>query len=123
MFVLEAADLLGVRPFLRSLLPKLHQPNFSDPPARLRMKPAFTPDDRFDQCRLDTVSLRGRADRPVLTVFKSPFPPPIPSRSADEQQEQNQEHPAPCHPVLLLNPPVRVQPARVLVAKTRWAPG
>src|SRR5439155_9297726 len=114
LFVLEALDPLGFRPFPSRLLLKLHQSDFSGSAARAGMKSALTPHDRLDQRGLYTISPRRSPDRPVLAVLHPPFPPPIYDGATKRQQKQQPKQPAPFHPVLLPNTKLRVERARVL---------
>jgi len=48
----------------------LHQPELLSPASGLRIKPAFAPDDGFDERWFDPIFLRGLADDAILAVLQ-----------------------------------------------------
>jgi hypothetical protein len=63
------------------------------------MEMALAPDNRLDEGRVNPVTLRCGADRPILASLETALPPP-PSKSPS-QEDQDQAQPAPFHEALL----------------------
>ena len=91
MLVFEIRDVFGFGPLAGRLFLKLHEAEFLGAAPHPGMEPALAPDDGFDERRLDAVTPRRRADRPILAPLQPPFPPPIPGESSREEQGRNEQ--------------------------------
>ena len=76
MFMHESFQVLGIGPFLRGELPDLHQADFLCAPLGSGVETAFSPDNGFDEGRVDAVSAGGLVDGLILAAFEAPISPP-----------------------------------------------
>jgi hypothetical protein len=93
VLVREAFDVLGIGPFARGFLLKLHQADFVGSAAHVRMKPALAPNNRLYERWFHAVPLRRRANRTILAPLLPPLPPPVKKKSGDNAQSKNESEP------------------------------
>jgi len=70
--VLKTSDVLGLGPLAGGGLADLHEADLARLAARLRIKPAFAPDNGFHQRSVHCITCSGGTDDRVLTVLSLP---------------------------------------------------
>ena len=92
---------LGICPFLCGDFLDLHQTNLLCATSRVWIEAALPPHHRFNQCRVNSVTMGGVTNWRVLASFQASFPPPISGPAAQEEHDCNPNDSAQLHGTFL----------------------